>query len=240
MTIIPAIDLREGKCVRLMQGDFGRMTVYSVRPAEVAEKWQEKGAERIHVVDLDGSRAGVPRNRDVIEEILQKVSVPVQVGGGIRNIETVKSYIEAGVRWVILGTATLKDRDFVVEACRLFGGKIILGIDGRDGKVAVEAWTEKSARSVEEVAASYRDVDLAAVIYTDIGRDGMERGVNVEATRRLAGTVGVPVIASGGVANLEDIKRIKTLERYGVVGVVVGKALYSGALSLEEAIEAGR
>ncbi len=240
MTIIPAIDLREGKCVRLMQGDFGRMTVYSARPAEVAEKWQEKGAERIHVVDLDGSRAGVPRNRDVIEEILQKVSVPVQVGGGIRNIDTVKSYIEAGVRWVILGTAVLKDRDFVVEACRLFGGKIILGIDGRDGKVAVEAWTEESARSVEEVAASYRDVGLAAVIYTDIGRDGMERGVNVEATRRLAGTVGVPVIASGGVANLEDIKRIKTLERYGVVGVVVGKALYSGALSLEEAIEASR
>ncbi|MBP8985153.1 MAG: 1-(5-phosphoribosyl)-5-[(5-phosphoribosylamino)methylideneamino]imidazole-4-carboxamide isomerase [Syntrophobacterales bacterium] len=240
MTIIPAIDLREGKCVRLMQGDFGRMTIYSDRPAEVAEKWQEKGAERIHLVDLDGSRAGVPRNRQVIEEILQKVSVPVQVGGGIRSIDTVRLYLEAGVRWVILGTAALKDRDFVVEACRLFGGRIILGIDGRDGKVAVEAWTEESARSVEEVAASYRDVGLAAVIYTDIGRDGMERGVNVEATRRLAETVGIPVIASGGVANIEDIKKIKTLERYGVAGVIVGKALYSGALSLEEAIEAGR
>ncbi len=240
MTIIPAIDLREGKCVRLMQGDFGRMTIYSDRPAEVAEKWQEKGAERIHLVDLDGSRAGVPRNRQVIEEILQKVSVPVQVGGGIRSIDTVRLYLEAGVRWVILGTAALKDRDFVVEACRLFGGRIILGIDGRDGKVAVEAWTEESARSVEEVAASYRDVGLAAVIYTDIGRDGMERGVNVEATRRLAETVGIPVIASGGVANIEDIKKIKTLERYGVAGVIVGKALYSGALSLEEAIEASR
>jgi len=223
-----------------MQGDFGRMTIYSDRPAEVAEKWQEKGAERIHLVDLDGSRAGVPRNRQVIEEILQKVSVPVQVGGGIRSIDTVRLYLEAGVRWVILGTAALKDRDFVVEACRLFGGRIILGIDGRDGKVAVEAWTEESARSVEEVAASYRDVGLAAVIYTDIGRDGMERGVNVEATRRLAETVGIPVIASGGVANIEDIKKIKTLERYGVAGVIVGKALYSGALSLEEAIEAGR
>ena len=240
MIIIPAIDLKGGRCVRLAQGDFNRTTIYGEHPADVARRWQDEGAERIHVVDLDGSRAGVPRNRDVIEEILQKVSVPVQVGGGIRNIETVKSYIEAGVRWVILGTATLKDRDFVVDACRLFGGKIILGIDGRDGKVAVEAWTEESARSVEEVAASYRDVDLAAVIYTDIGRDGMERGVNVEATRRLAGTVGVPVIASGGVANIEDIKKIKTLERYGVVGVVVGKALYSGALSLEDAIEASR
>jgi len=226
--------------VRLMQGDFGRMTIYSGRPAEVAEKWQEKGAERIHLVDLDGSRAGVPRNRHVIEEILQKVSVPVQVGGGIRNIDTVRLYLEAGVRWVILGTAALKDRNFVVEACRLFGGRIILGIDGRDGKVAVEAWTEESSWSVEEVAASYRDVGLAAVIYTDIGRDGMERGVNVEATRRLAETVGIPVIASGGVANIEDIKKIKTLERYGVAGVIVGKALYSGALSLEEAIEAGR
>lgn len=240
MIIIPAIDLKDGKCVRLMQGDFGRMTVYSGDPAEVARKWQGSGAERIHVVDLDGSRAGSPRNQKVIGEILRSVNVPVEVGGGIRNMETVKDYLDMGVKWVILGTAALKDRRFVNEACRVFGGRVILGLDGRGGKAAVEAWTEETGRSVEDVARSYEDLDIAAIVYTDISRDGMEKGVNIEATRKLAESVKVPVIASGGVSATEDIRRLKTIERHGVIGVIVGKALYSGAVNLEDAIEAGR
>lgn len=236
MIIIPAIDLRKGKCVRLMQGDFEKMTVYSDDPVEVALRWQQAGAERIHVVDLDGSRAGVPRNREVIKEIVSAVTVPVQLGGGIRNLETVADYLGMGVRWSILGTAALKDRTFVEEAGRRFEGRVLLGIDGRDGMAAVEAWTEETGRPVVEIAKSYEECGLAAVIYTDIARDGMERGVNIRATEELARSIRIPVIASGGVTDLRDIERLRAIERYGVVGVIVGKALYSGALRLEDAI----
>jgi phosphoribosylformimino-5-aminoimidazole carboxamide ribotide isomerase len=229
LLIIPAVDLRDGRCVRLMQGDFGRMTVYSKNPAE-----------RIHVVDLDGSRAGIPRNKEVVRDIVRAVSVPIQLGGGIRNMETVEEYLAMGVSWVILGTAVLKDRGFVEEAGRSFDGKIILGIDGRNGKAAVEAWTEETSRPVVEIAKSYEGVGFSAIVYTDIGRDGMEEGVNVEATGTLARSVSIPVIASGGVSDLRDIEELKTIEKYGVMGVIVGKALYSGALRLEDAIKAGQ
>ena len=236
MIIIPAIDIRGGRCVRLLQGDFRRETVYGGDPVEVARRWAAKGAERIHVVDLDGSREGRPVNDAVIRRILSAVDVPIEVGGGIRESGTVDFYLGMGVRWVILGTAALKNRDFVVEACRRHPGRVILGIDAREGKVAVEGWTEATGADALEVARQYEGLGLAALVYTDIGRDGMESGVNVPATERLARQVGIPVIASGGVAGIGDIDRLLAAACPGILGVITGKALYTGALDLEEAI----
>jgi len=236
LIIIPAIDIRGGRCVRLLQGDFRRETVYSGDPVDVARRWAAKGAERIHVVDLDGSREGRPVNDAVIGRILSAVDVPIEVGGGIRELGTVDLYLGMGVRWVILGTAALKNRDFVVEACRRHPGRVILGIDARDGKVAVEGWTEATGADVLDVARQYEGMGLAALVYTDIGRDGMESGVNVPATERLARQIGIPVIASGGVAGIGDIDKLMAAACPGILGVITGKALYTGALDLEEAI----
>lgn len=236
MIIIPAIDLKGGKCVRLLQGDFERVTVYSDHPAEMAHLWREKGAERLHLVDLDGSVAGAPQNAGIIRQIVKEVCLPVEIGGGIRDLSTVKRYLDMGVQWVILGTAALKDRSFVYQACDLYPGRVILGIDAADGRVAVEGWTEQSTMTALELAKSYENCGIAAVIYTDISRDGMQTGVNVEGTEKLAEAIEIPVIASGGVATLEDIKRLLPLEKTGIAGVIVGKALYSGAIALEEAI----
>lgn len=238
MIIIPAIDLKDGKCVRLAQGDFSRMTVYSENPSEIAAQWQDQGAERIHIVDLDGSLAGSPKNRKTILEIIRSVRIPIEVGGGIRDIQAVASYCASGVQWVILGTAALKNRAFVKEACRLFHGHVMIGIDARDGLAAVEGWTEKTAAPAVDIARRYEDDDPAAIIYTDIKRDGMETGINVEATRLLARSVSIPVIASGGVAGIEDIRSVAKIEADGVMGVIVGKALYTGSLGLPEAIRA--
>ncbi len=240
MIIIPAIDLKDGKCVRLLQGDFKRVTVYSDHPVETAHLWREKGAERLHLVDLDGSVTGAPRNADVVSQIVKEAGLPVEIGGGIRDLATIKGYLEAGVQWVILGTAALKDRVFVYKACETFPDRIMLGIDASNGKVAVEGWTEQSAMDAVELARSYENRGVAAVIYTDISRDGMQTGVNVEGTRTLAEAIDIPVIASGGVATLEDIKRLLPLEKSGIAGVIVGKALYSGAIALEEAIQLTR
>jgi len=234
--VIPAIDLKGGKCVRLLQGDFDLPTVYSDHPADVALQWQEKGAERIHVVDLEGSRDGLPRNRDVIGEIARAVNVPLQVGGGIRDMETVDAYLAMGVSYVILGTVALKDRAFVLDACAGHRGHIILALDARDGAVAVEGWTESTDRSPVEIAAQYEGCGLDSIIYTDIQRDGMESGVNVESTRRLAESVDIPIIASGGVANIHDIDRLLEKGGPGIMGVITGKALYNGSLKLEDAI----
>ncbi|NPV03767.1 MAG: 1-(5-phosphoribosyl)-5-[(5-phosphoribosylamino)methylideneamino]imidazole-4-carboxamide isomerase [Syntrophaceae bacterium] len=236
MIVIPAIDIRGGRCVRLLQGDFQRETVYSGDPVEVARRWAAKGAERIHVVDLDGSREGRPVNDAVIRRILSAVDVPIEVGGGIRELDTVDFYLGVGVRWVILGTAALKNRDFVVEACRRHPDRVILGIDAREGKVAVEGWTEATGADVLEVARQYEGIGLAALVYTDISRDGMESGVNVAATERLARQVAIPVIASGGVAGIGDIDRLMAAACPGILGVITGKALYTGALDLEQAI----
>jgi phosphoribosylformimino-5-aminoimidazole carboxamide ribotide isomerase len=238
--VIPAIDLKDGKCVRLLQGDFQRVTVYSEDPVEMAERWRIQGAERIHVVDLDGSLAGSPRNRAVIQKIVQAMPIPVELGGGIRDMETVEFYLGHGVQWVILGTAALKNEAFVREACRRFGGRIILGIDASEGRVAVQGWTEKTSQTAVEIVRRYEGLGLAAVVYTDIQRDGMETGVNTEATRMLAEATTIPVIASGGVAGLSDIERVLNIEHAGVMGVIVGKALYSGAMSLEAAIDRTR
>lgn len=236
MIVIPAIDVKDGQCVRLAQGDFRRVTVYSDNPVEIAKMWQAHGATRIHVVDLDGSLAGSPRNREVIQRIVEGVELPVQVGGGIREMDTIGAYLTIGVRWVILGTMVLKNETFVKEACDRFHGKIILGIDANDGKVAVQGWTEQTSETVIDIARRYEGYDVDALVYTDIKRDGMETGPNVEATKTLAQSVNIPVIASGGVSSIQDIRRILDVEMFGVTGVIIGKALYSGAVSLREAI----
>ena len=236
MLIIPAIDLKDGKCVRLLQGNFNLSTVYSDHPADIAAKWQEKGAKRIHVVDLDGSRDGSPRNMNVIRELARAVNVTLQVGGGIRNMKTVGNYINMGVDYVILGTVALKDRKFVLDACANYRGHIILAIDARDGMVAVEGWTESTDQSPVEIASGYEECGLNSVIYTDIKKDGMESGVNIESTKMLAESVDIPVIASGGVASIHDIDRLLEAGEPGIMGVITGKAIYTGALKLEDAI----
>ncbi|HOK06671.1 MAG TPA: 1-(5-phosphoribosyl)-5-[(5-phosphoribosylamino)methylideneamino]imidazole-4-carboxamide isomerase [Syntrophales bacterium] len=236
MIVIPAIDLRQGRCVRLAQGDFSRVTVYGEDPAAMARHWRDKGAERLHVVDLDGSLAGAPRNAEAVSAIVGAVDIPVEVGGGIRDLETVRFYLGLGVRWVILGTAALRDEAFVREACDLYPDQVILGIDAKGGQIAVSAWTEEGGATVFDLAERYGDCPIAAIVYTDIRRDGMETGVNIEATGELARRTHIPVIASGGVAGLGDIERLLPLETEGVIGVIVGRALYTGALDLTEAV----
>ena len=236
MLVIPAIDLKEGRCVRLVQGDFGRATVYGDDPAGMASRWKARGAERLHVVDLDGSLAGVPRHAAVIRAIVTATGLPVQVGGGIREMQTVEAYLEMGVRWVILGTAALRDPGFVRKACREFPDRVILGIDAIGGRVAVQGWTETGVETAVELARRFAEDRPAALVYTDITRDGMETGVNIESTRVLAESTGIPVIASGGVSGVADIERLMSIEGTGIFAVITGKALYTGALSLEEAI----
>lgn len=237
MEIIPAIDLKGGKCVRLLQGDMERDTVFSDDPVATAKKWEAAGGSRLHVVDLDGAFKGEPENRKVIEEIVDALHIPVQVGGGIRDLETIGSYIEAGVDRVILGTIAQKDPKLVVRACELFHERIVVGIDAKDGMVAVEGWAEVTSKSAMDLAAEYEDYGVAAIIYTDISRDGMMQGVNIEATRQLALSVDIPVIASGGVSSIDDIKALLPTEKDGVEGVITGRAIYSGSLDLKEAVE---
>ena len=240
MIIIPAIDIKDGKCVRLAQGDFERVTVYSDNPLDMAHAWVEKGAEWIHIVDLDGSVSGLPRNVDIILEIANNINIPVQVGGGIRNMDTIAFYLNNGVSGVILGTAALKNEKIVHEACKSFPGKIILGIDALNGKVAVQGWTQNSEQNAVDLARSYENYQIKAIVYTDIQRDGMGTGVNVEATRNLAKSVSIPVIASGGVATIADIEKLMAVEDCQFYGVIIGRALYTGAISLEEAITASK
>jgi len=235
--IIPAIDLRDGKCVRLIQGDFGKATIYSGNPLDVARRWEDQGAERIHIVDLDGSRTGSPQNRKAIETIVTQTDVPIQVGGGIRDRATVEAYLDVGVSRVIVGTIALQHPDFVSGICSDFSGKIILGLDARDNRVAIQGWLEETDRSPVAIAKSYEGCGLDAIVFTDISRDGMEMGTNVESTRELAESVDIPIIASGGVAGMEDIERLMAVEASGIMGVIVGKALYSGTISLQDAIK---
>jgi phosphoribosylformimino-5-aminoimidazole carboxamide ribotide isomerase len=240
LVIIPAIDIKDGKCVRLAQGDFDRVTVYADNPVDMALTWAQKGAERIHIVDLDGSVAGLPRNAEKILEISKKVKVPVQVGGGIRNMETIDYYLNNGISSVILGTAALCDEQFVRAAGSAYAGKIILGIDALEGKVAVRGWTQKTQETAVDLAQRYENCGLQAIVYTDIKRDGMETGVNIEATSELAKKVNIPVIASGGVATIADVEKLLEVEQCGIYGVIIGRALYNGAISLEEAITKSR
>ena len=243
MVIIPAIDIKDGKCVRLAQGDFDRVTVYADNPVEMALLWEQKGAELIHIVDLDGSVAGLPRNAGKIIEISKKVKVPIQVGGGIRDMETIEFYLSNGISSVILGTAAIHDKELVCAAGKKHAGKIILGIDALEGNLGTSGWTEWTPRTVQnpiDLARSYEDYNIKSIVYTDIHRDGMETGVNIEATKALAEAVNIPVIASGGVATIADVEKLKAVEDCGICAVIIGRALYSGAISLEEAIETGR
>lgn len=235
MQIIPAIDLKEGKCVRLVQGDLDAATVYADDPVEAARRWERCGAQRLHVVDLQGAVQGAPAHAAAIGRIVDAVRIPVQVGGGIRDLETMARYFDRGVSRVIIGTEALRNPALVDEACRCFSGRVAVGIDARGGRVAIQGWTETTAISAVELARRFEQSGVCAIIFTDIGRDGMQTGPNIAETRALAEAVRIPVIASGGVGGLEDIRRLLPLEPLGVEAVIVGRALYSGALRFEEA-----
>ena len=236
MIIYPAIDIRGGRCVRLTEGRFDAETVFADDPAEMALKWAGMGAEFLHLVDLDGALAGEGKNVPVIERILQSVNIPVQLGGGIRNLETIEKLLALGVTRLILGSAAVKNPQLVEEACKKYPGHIAVGIDAKNGEVAIEGWGKGSGVAATELAKQMAAYGVETIIYTDISRDGMLSGVNVEATAALARACGVPIIASGGVASIEDIRRVKAVEADGVQGCIIGKAIYTGAVDLKAAL----
>jgi phosphoribosylformimino-5-aminoimidazole carboxamide ribotide isomerase len=236
MIVIPAIDLKKGNCVRLEQGEMDRDTIFSTSPAEQAMKWQQAGAELLHLVDLDGAFAGEPKNKGAIEAILKAISIPAQLGGGIRDIATIEAYLSLGLSRVIIGTAAQRNPELVVEACRKFPGQIVVGIDAKNGMVAVQGWAELTNITAVDLARKFEDCGVSAIIYTDISRDGMMGGPNIEATKALAEAISIPVIASGGVSSLKDIENLMAIEASGVTGAITGKAIYTGAIDLSEAI----
>jgi phosphoribosylformimino-5-aminoimidazole carboxamide ribotide isomerase len=236
MIIFPAIDIRGGHCVRLVQGRADQETVYGDDPAAMGARWEALGAAWLHVVDLDGAFGAKPQNLEVIRRLRSKVTIPIQLGGGLRILDTLATYLEAGIDRLILGTAVLKDPDLVAQALTAYPGRIALGLDAKNGLLAVEGWTETTSRTAVEVARELEPLAPAAIIYTDISRDGVKRGVNIEATSSLAQATQIPVIASGGVSNIDDVKALLPLEPLGVIGVITGKALYDGNLDLKEAI----
>ena len=236
MIIIPAIDIKDGKCVRLFQGRMDTETVFSDDPAAVAKRWENEGAVIIHVIDLDSAVEKYPKNIDAIKEIVKNVNVHIQVGGGIRNENTVKRFLDFGVKRVIVGTEAIQNPKWVKDSCKTYPGQIVVGIDARSGFVAIDGWTKTTKIKAVHLAKQFEDCGVAAINFTDIHRDGMETGPNLAETRQLAEAVSIPVIASGGVATIEDIKNLMPLKKVGVVGVITGRALYSGSLSLKEAI----
>ena len=236
MLLIPAIDLKEGKCVRLRQGRMEEDTVFSDNPVEVAGKWVKAGAKRIHLVDLDGAFAGKPKNADIIHEIVETYpDIPVQIGGGIRDEDTIQEYLNAGVQYVIIGTKAVSEPHFVSDVAVEFPGHIIIGLDARDGKVAIDGWSKLSHHDVIDLAQQFEEDGVEAIVYTDISRDGMMAGVNVEATVKLARAIHIPVIASGGITNIEDIKALGKVVDDGVMGAITGRAIYEGSLDFAEA-----
>ena len=236
MEIIPAIDIQGGKCVRLTQGEFTDSETYSDDPAEFATRWQSEGATRLHVVDLDGARLGAPQNLDVVRKICDNVTIPVQLGGGARNADTVARILDTGVSRVILGTRAAQDIDAFQQMLNRFGDKIILGIDARDGKVAVSGWQESLELGAVEFARRAESMGSARIIFTDIARDGMLQGVNMEALLEMLNSVSIPVIASGGVGSMEDIRALSAINKPNLEGCIVGKALYAGRVTLPECI----
>ena len=240
MIIIPAVDIKNGKCVRLLQGRMDDETIYSNDPGAMAAKWAGLGAPMIHVIDLDGAFAKSPQNKTSIRKILEAVNVPIQLGGGIRNEETVHQYLDMGVKRVIIGTEAIKKPEFVKRVCRAHPQQVVVGIDARNGKVAIDGWTETTQVDAIDLAREFEDCGVAAINFTDIQRDGMQSGPNIGATRRLAEAVTIPVVASGGVSSIKDVKALLPLQESGVIGVIIGKALYSGALDLKAALDLTR
>ena len=237
MLIIPAIDLKDGHCVRLKQGEMEGATVFSEDPAAMARQWIERGAQRLHLVDLNGAFAGKPVNEAAIKAITDAVGtdIPVQLGGGIRDLDTIERYLDDGITYVIIGTAAVKNPGFLHEACDAFPGHIIVGLDAKDGKVAVDGWSKVTGHDVVDLAKKFEGYGVEAVIYTDIGRDGMLSGVNIDATVRLAKELTIPVIASGGITNLNDIKALCAVEAEGIMGAITGRAIYEGTLDFAAA-----
>ena len=238
MEVIPAIDLLEGKCVRLYQGDYARSEIFNENPPEVAKNWLEQGATRLHVVDLDGAKQGKTSNLAAIEAIVKAVSIPIQVGGGLRDRTAVTQLLDIGVQRAILGTVAVEQPDLVSELASSFPGQIVVGIDARNGKVATRGWLETSEITATDLAQDMEKRGAAAIIYTDIHRDGTLSGPNMEALRELASTISIPIIASGGVSSLTDLLSLSALEPLGVTGAIVGRAIYTGDVSLSEAIKA--
>ena len=237
MLLIPAIDLKDGKCVRLKQGDMNDSTTFGEDPAAMARRWLDAGARRLHLVDLNGAFAGKPVNEAAIKAIIQEVGseIPVQLGGGIRDLDTIERYLDDGLSYVIIGTAAVKNPGFLRDACSAFGGHIIVGLDAKDGKVATDGWSKLSGHEVIDLAKKFEDYGVEGVIYTDIGRDGMLTGINIDATVKLAQALTIPVIASGGLSNIKNIEELCAVESEGVEGVICGRAIYSGDLDFTAA-----
>ena len=237
MLIIPAIDLKDGQCVRLKQGEMDSATVFSSNPADMAEKWLASGARRLHLVDLNGAFAGKPVNEAAIKAIVNEVGdeIPVQLGGGIRDLDTIERYLDDGITYVIIGSAAVKNPGFLHDACTAFPGHIIVGLDAKDGKVAVEGWSKVTHHDVIDLAQKFQDYGVEGVVYTDIGRDGMLSGVNIEATVKLAQALTIPVIASGGITNLDDVRKLCAVEGEGIMGAITGRAIYEGTLDFTAA-----
>ena len=240
MLIIPAIDIKDGHCVRLRQGDMQDSTTYSEDPGAMARQWLEQGAARLHVVDLNGAVAGKPKNEPAIRKIVETVgdSIPVQLGGGIRDLDTIERYLDLGVSYVIIGTAAVKNPGFLQDACTAFSGHIIVGLDAKDGKVAVEGWSKMTGHDVTDLALKFQDYGVEAVIYTDIGRDGMLSGINIDSTVKLARVLRIPVIASGGLTGLADVESLCKVESEGISGVIAGTSIYKGTLDFKAALAA--
>lgn len=236
MILFPAIDLKDGQCVRLVQGDMDRATVFSDTPAEQARAFEAQGFEWLHLVDLNGAFEGKPVNGAAVDEILAAISIPAQLGGGIRTLAQIEQWLSKGIARVILGTVALRDPDLVKEACRTWPGRIAVGVDAKDGYVAVEGWAEVSEVTALDLAKRFEDAGVAALIYTDISRDGAMQGMNVDATATLANTVSIPVIASGGVTSIDDLHALKSAKAPGIVGVISGRAIYDGRLDPKEAL----
>lgn len=245
MLLIPAIDLKDGHCVRLKQGDMNQATIFSEDPSEMALHWLQQGARRLHLVDLNGALSGKPVNETAIKSIIKTMQnfaqnndtqeIPIQLGGGIRDLDTIERYLDHGLSYIIIGTAAVKNPVFLREACNEFAGQIIVGLDAKDGKVATDGWSKITKYQVTDLATRFEHYGVESIIYTDIGRDGMLAGVNVEATVNLAKSVSIPIIASGGVHNIKDIEALCEVEQFGIEGVICGRSIYEGTLSFKDA-----
>jgi phosphoribosylformimino-5-aminoimidazole carboxamide ribotide isomerase len=237
MLLIPAIDLKDGHCVRLEQGDMSVSTSFGDDPAVMARRWLKAGARRLHLVDLNGAFAGKPVNETAVKAIIKEVGneIPIQLGGGIRDLDTIERYLDDGISYIIIGTAAVKSPGFLKDACTAFGGHIIVGLDARDGKVATDGWSKLTGHEVVDLALKFQDYGVEGVIYTDIGRDGMLTGINIDATVKLAQALTIPVFASGGLSGIADIEKLCAVEEEGVEGVICGRSIYTGALDFTQA-----